>query len=101
VSLGAGTTKGRRCVLVVGGFGRRGCSPPEMARGGGVELGMAVPTPWRVISACPWSIFYTGVASPDGDDTDWRRQWSPDGDGGGGNACSDGEGVGGGYTAAL
>jgi hypothetical protein len=64
-----------------------------MARGGGTELGKAVPM--------PWSIFYTGVASPDGDDTDWWRQWSPDGDGGGGNACPDGEGVGGGYAAAL
>jgi hypothetical protein len=70
-----------------------------MARGGGAELGKAVPTPWRAISACPWSIFDTGAASPDGDGADWRRQWSPDGDGG--DACPDGGGGGGGYAAAL
>jgi hypothetical protein len=72
-----------------------------MARGGGAELGKAVPTPWRAISACPWSIFDTGAASPDGDGADWRRQWSPDGDGDGGDACPDGGGGGGGYAAAL
>jgi hypothetical protein len=29
----------------------------------------------------------TGAASPDGKGMDWRRQWSPDGDSGGGDAC--------------
>jgi hypothetical protein len=100
LSLGAGTTKARQRILVVGGFGRRGCSPLEMARSGGAELGKAIPTPWHTTSACLWSISNTGAASPDNDGVDWRRQWSPDGYGGGGDACPNG-GSGGGDAATT
>jgi hypothetical protein len=69
-SLGAGTMKAWRYDLAAGGFGQGGRSPPEMARGGDAELGKAIPTSWRANSTCPWSIFGTGAASPDGDGAD-------------------------------
>jgi hypothetical protein len=65
-----------------------------MSRGDSAKLGKVVLTPWRAISSCSWSIFDTSATSPDGDGGDWRRQWSPDGNGGGGDACLDGGGGG-------